>query len=485
MKFLEASNLYSLNKSTYVNLRWIAYIGQISAILTVQFILNFEFNYFYCISIVLFSVLTNLYLQFKTKEVQLNNFFSTIYLSYDIVQLGLLFFLTGGITNPFIYLIIVPAVFSSQYLNILSSIFLSTLIVLILIILTFFSFELPHPGTLHFHAPDYYLYAIPLSLIVGLIFLVYFGLKFGQDSRIRQLAYDKIQELMAKENELLSLGGQAAAAAHSLGTPLSTILLTAKELQKEFGNNQKIKKDLDLLVSQSNRCSEILKKLSLNPNINDEKGYTFDLGIRGTYDKKFAFDSSLFSLIYKDRIGFIQKVFPDGNVKSERGNVGNAQIIGLESLLDFDLNEIFIKNNNIDFNYFINYSFIESKYLKSEEVGITNNSVEFIPKHNLKTGIKFGYKDLILNIQYSYISEQYTDSSNAIQGNLSGVIGQIPSYEIADISISYNFKSISFEAGINNLLDESYFTRRATGYPGPGIIPSPPRNSYLTVEIKL
>jgi len=270
MKFLEASNLYSLNKSTYVNLRWIAYIGQISAILTVQFILNFEFHYFYCISIVLFSVLTNLYLQFKAKEVQLNNFYSTIYLSYDIVQLGLLFFLTGGITNPFIYLIIVPAVFSSQYLNILSSIFLSTLIILILIILTFFSFELPHPGTLHFHAPDYYFYAIPLSLIVGLIFLVYFGLKFGQDSRIRQLAYDKIQELMAKENELLSLGGQAAAAAHSLGTPLSTILLTAKELQKEFGNNQKIKKDLDLLVSQSNRCSEILKKLSLNPNINDD-----------------------------------------------------------------------------------------------------------------------------------------------------------------------------------------------------------------------
>ena len=74
---------------------------------------------------------------------------------------------------------------------------------------------------------------------------------------------------MAKENELLSLGGQAAAAAHSLGTPLSTILLTAKELQKEFGEESKTKKDLDLLVSQSKRCSEILKKLSLNPNIED------------------------------------------------------------------------------------------------------------------------------------------------------------------------------------------------------------------------
>ena len=75
---------------------------------------------------------------------------------------------------------------------------------------------------------------------------------------------------MAKENELLSLGGQAAAAAHSLGTPLSTILLTTKEIQKEFGNNHKINKDLNLLISQSNRCREILKKLSLKPNIEDE-----------------------------------------------------------------------------------------------------------------------------------------------------------------------------------------------------------------------
>ena len=224
---------------------------------------------------------------------------------------------------------------------------------------------------------------------------------------------------------------------------------------------------------------------AINPNIDDEKGYTFDIGVRGNYKRKISFDSSLFSLIYKDRIGFIQKVFPDGNVKSERGNVGNAQIIGLESLLDFDLNEIFIKNNDLDFNYFINYSFIESKYLRSEEVGITENSVEFIPKHNFKTGLKFGYNDLVFNIQYSYISEQFTDSSNAIQGNLSGVIGQIPSYEVADISLSYSLKSISFETGINNFLDESYFTRRATGYPGPGIIPSPPRNSYLTIQIKL
>ena len=115
MKFLEASKLYSLNKSTYTNLRWIAYIGQLSAILIVEFLLNFKFNYFTCISIVFFSILTNLYLQFKIKENQLNNSISTTYLTYDILQLSLLFFLTGGITNPFIFLIIIPSVFSAQY----------------------------------------------------------------------------------------------------------------------------------------------------------------------------------------------------------------------------------------------------------------------------------------------------------------------------------------------------------------------------------
>ena len=270
MKFFEASNIYSLNKSTYTNLRWIAYTGQLITIILVEFILEFKFNYVACIFIIFISVLTNFFLQFRINKNQLTNYTSTIFLTYDILQLGLLFFLTGGITNPFIFLIIIPAVFSSQYLSIWSSIFLVALIIISLIFLTFFNFELPHPGGLHFHVPDYYLFAIPISIVIGLSFLVFFGFLFGKERRMRNQAYDKIHEIMAKESELLSLGGQAAAAAHSLGTPLSTILITAKELQKEFGENIKMKKDLDLLVSQSNRCSEILKRLSLNPNIEDE-----------------------------------------------------------------------------------------------------------------------------------------------------------------------------------------------------------------------
>ena len=343
MEFAKASQIFYLNKSTYVNLRWIAIIGQLIAILFVKFILNFQFNYFYCLSIVTLSILTNIYLIFKFKENQLNNLISTIYLSFDILLLGFLFYLTGGITNPFVFLIIVPAVFSSQYLNIYSSVILVSLIILILAIITFYYQELPHPGELHFHAPDYYLIGIPISIIIGLLFLVYFGVKFGEENRIRKRAYDKIQELMAKENELISLGAQSAAAAHSLGTPLSTILLTAKELQKEFGENSKIKKDLDLLLSQSNRCREILKKLSMKPKIDDSfLESNLDLNdylreIIRSYeeisDKKFILNSQEFK--NKLKISKSSEI-----IYGLRNFIGNANKFSKHKI------EIFLKSNN-------------------------------------------------------------------------------------------------------------------------------------------
>ena len=270
MKFFQNSELYTLNRSTYVNLRWIAFLGQIISVLIVEFIFEFKFNYIPCIGIIILGAITNILLQFQVKVNQISNSLSLSYLTYDILQLSFLFYLTGGITNPFIFLLIIPAVFSSQFLTITSSVILVFITILSVSFLTFYYIELPHPGELHFHVPEYYLYAIPISILIGLLFLVYFAVQFGEQNRKRKKAFDKIQEIMAKENELLSLGGQAAAAAHSLGTPLSTILLTAKELKKEFNHDNKMKKDLDLLVSQSKRCSEILKKLSLNPKINDE-----------------------------------------------------------------------------------------------------------------------------------------------------------------------------------------------------------------------
>ena len=342
MKFLETSKIYSLNKSTYINLRWISYIGQLIVILIVQFFLQFKFYYLVCISIVLLSILTNLYLLFKIKENQLSNLVATSYLSYDIGQLGLLIYLTGGITNPFVFLIIIPSIFSAQYLNIWSSIILVTLTSLILIILTFFYYELPHPETLHFHAPEYYLYSIPISIFIGLIFLAYFGVKFGRESQIRKKAYDKMQVIMAKENELLSLGGQAAAAAHSLGTPLSTILLIAKELKKEFGNNKKINKDLDLLVSQSTRCREILKKLSLNPNVEDEfidsdvtlNDYVYEIvrSFQVISEKKFIINSEQFK-------NSVKSYKSPEIVYGLRNFIGNANKFSNKKI------EIFLKSN--------------------------------------------------------------------------------------------------------------------------------------------
>ena len=224
---------------------------------------------------------------------------------------------------------------------------------------------------------------------------------------------------------------------------------------------------------------------SINPNITDENGYTIDLGIRGKIKKMISFDLNLFHLSYQNRIGFIQKAFKDGSVKSERGNVGDANLSGLESLIDLNLSELFHLNiKKYSLNSFINYSFIKTRYSKSNIPGIEGKKVEFVPKDNLKFGLRFGYKNLTLNMQYSYVSEQYTDSSNAVEGNLSGVIGLIPEYEIVDLSGAFKLNKFKLEFGINNALNEAYFTRRATGYPGPGIIPSSGRNFYLSTQFK-
>ena len=271
MQLLKSSKDFQLNKTTLVNLRLIAHLGQLLAIIIVKFYFDFEFSqYLNCLIIVGIGIGTNIFLHFQTKDNQLDNLQSTIYLAYDIIQLGVLLYLTGGVTNPFIIIIIVPSVFSSKYLNLRTSIFLASLTLFILLIISFYYLELPHPKEHHFHVPDYYFFSIPLAVSICLIFLVYFGIKFGNEYRIRKEALDNIQIEMAKEHELVSLGGQAAAAAHSLGTPLSTISLIAKELKEELGKNSKYSNDINLLVSQSNRSNEILKSLTLNPHIKDE-----------------------------------------------------------------------------------------------------------------------------------------------------------------------------------------------------------------------
>ncbi|MBD3863636.1 TonB-dependent receptor domain-containing protein [Olleya marilimosa] len=222
----------------------------------------------------------------------------------------------------------------------------------------------------------------------------------------------------------------------------------------------------------------------ISPDIDDESGFTVDAGARGKWSNNISYDVSAFSLFYNDRIGFVQRVLADGNIKSERGNVGDAMMYGIESLVEFNLENLLLKNEDYIFNYYVNFSYVDSEYTKSEEVGVEGNKVEFIPNYNFKTGVRLGYKDFLSNIQYTYLSSQFTDATNATEGNLSGVIGEIPAYDVLDVSLSYKYKQFKLEAGVNNLLDNAYYTRRATGYPGPGIIPSANRNFYTTLEVK-
>ena len=245
MKFSEvftSKDNIQLDKKTLVILRWIAIVGQFITIGIVYFIFSFELPFFSCTIIILFGVLTNLYLNFKVKKHQLNNFTSTFFLFYDLLQLSLLLYLTGGITNPFTILLIVPAIVSSTFLTLRSTINLSIVTIIVLIVLTINHLPLPHIGELHFHVPDIYLYAVPIAIIIGLIFLTYFGVRFGIESRKRTEALNRLELILAKEHELESIGLQAAAAAHSLGTPLSTITVIARELEKEIGNNSKYSK---------------------------------------------------------------------------------------------------------------------------------------------------------------------------------------------------------------------------------------------------
>ena len=270
MKFFETSKLHTFKKSTYISLRWIGIVGQLIAVNFVYFFLNFKFNCFASNTIIFFGILSNLYLTFIYKKTQLSDRSAFIFLVIDIFQLGALLYLTGGVANPFVIFLLIPSVFSSSNLSFITNSLLVFLSTAVIIFLTFYSVDLPSPLSDHFHVSPYYYYAIPVSLIIALIFLNYFAMTFGTQSRLRKEALSKMEEVMATEHELLSLGGQAAAAAHSLGTPLSTIKIITQDLIKQFKGQKDIEKDIELLASQVERCNEILKRLTLNPVEEDD-----------------------------------------------------------------------------------------------------------------------------------------------------------------------------------------------------------------------
>ena len=252
----------NLDKNTLTILRYIAIFGQFIAVNLVFFYFDLQFPLKESYIIILVGLITNLFLQFRVKVNQLKDSYASLFLLYDLFQLSSLLYLTGGIFNPFSILIIIPTIVSSTFLSMGTTIILGVITSFLLFILSFIYLPLPGLEKNFFEVPTYYKHGILIAILIGLIFLSYFGIRFAGETKKRSEALRKLQEVISKEYELESLGGQAAAAAHSLGTPLATISVVAKELKKELGDDKEVSKDIDLLISQTKRCSEILKQIS-------------------------------------------------------------------------------------------------------------------------------------------------------------------------------------------------------------------------------
>lgn len=230
---------------------------------------------------------------------------------------------------------------------------------------------------------------------------------------------------------------------------------------------------------------------AISPSITDEKGFTFDFGLRGEMMKKvLSFDTNVFTIYYGNRIGeYFRKNIERQTVERYRDNVGVALIYGWECLLDWNLQQTFWKKRHFQMNSFVNIAVTDAKYIRSDIPGVEGNTVEFVPTLNLKMGVSSEYKKWKYHLQLTAMSEQFSDALNQItpdNDNTGGIFGTIPPYYVVDFSTSFKVNSyLTLEGSIQNITNNKYFTQRATGYPGPGIIPSDPVNFVFSADIHL
>ncbi|GAA4836193.1 TonB-dependent receptor [Algivirga pacifica] len=249
----------------------------------------------------------------------------------------------------------------------------------------------------------------------------------------------------------------------------------ALEVYSNFSQNYRPINFNDIRVNNPN--------LVVDENIMDERGYNFDLGIRGG-NKKVTFDVSTFFLKYNNKIGNIYVVDENYDAYRLRTNVANSIHVGLEAFGEINFMEVFNapSADKQKVSLYTNLSLTNARYVNTDNNAINNKQVEQVPPINLKTGLLYKYDNFKTSLQFGYTHEHYTDATNA-EWTPTEVEGLIPSYYVADLSMSYQYKFLVIEGNINNLTNNMYFTRRATGYPGPGIIPSEGRTMSLTLEV--
>jgi len=246
-------------------------------------------------------------------------------------------------------------------------------------------------------------------------------------------------------------------------------------------------------VSQNYRSVNFNDIRVVNPNarvdstLSDEKGYTIDGGIRGHVNSWMRYDLSLFYLKYNKRIGSVNTKSAD-NLENYRlrKNIGDSRNIGFESLIEGDLLKAISKGTSkYKLSVYTNFALIDARYITSLDPSVRkDNLVEFVPPILFRTGVSFGNKLFDVAYQFSHVGKQYSDATNAERSDRA-IDGVVPAYQVMDLSATYRWKLFTLSGSINNLLDEKYFTRRADGYPGPGILPSDNRTFYLTLQVKL
>src|SRR5690554_1153393 len=220
----------------------------------------------------------------------------------------------------------------------------------------------------------------------------------------------------------------------------------------------------------------------VDPEMKDEHGFTSELGFRGLLKDILIYDLSAFYIFYGDKIGLAPK---PKTVKKERTNIGDAQNYGVESFVEISWLKLGAKERNWSLNTFVNASYINANYIRSKEPNYVGNKVEYVSAFMVKTGISSTFNNWTLKVQYSFNSPQFSDASNAVEASGDALLGEVPAYSVFDFSGRYSFKKyFQVEFGVNNFTNASYFTRRATGYPGPGILPSEGINGYVTLQFK-
>ncbi len=223
-----------------------------------------------------------------------------------------------------------------------------------------------------------------------------------------------------------------------------------------------------------------------NPNIvvdstiRDEYGYTIELGFRGRLKKYWVFDVAAFHIFYGDKIGLAPKA---GTTQKERTNIGDALNSGVEIFSEIDILNAINQEAKQQLSIFVNAAYIQAFYVRSKEANYINKQVEYVAPFILRGGIKHKVGRWNTQLQASYTSDQFSDASNAIEPSGDAVIGLVPAYLVMDLSTRYSLKvNWSIELSINNLTNNKYFTRRASGYPGPGILPSDGIGIFGTIQ---